>query len=241
MSTTAMTFPERPLRGIALHALLQLAALVLLAAVLRAAIGAEDLVRSAELLTLAGAVTLAACALLSLRAVSATTAARATLGSAALAALAMLALALATGDFGRGALALAAGAFLLVGSFGLTLALVAATLRDRLTAATLLIAVGALAAAAPLWLGPIAERFAPTGTLVDTIVAVSPLTYLAVLADHDYLRATWFYEHSVLGSLRYDYPTVVSQSVVYALPFAAAAALRLPHFSQSRFAKELFR
>jgi hypothetical protein len=154
--------------------------------------------------------------------------------------LTTLALAAATGALSGSALALAAGTFVLVGAFGLGLALAAAALRDRLAAATLLSAIGALAAAA-VWLGPVAERLAPTGALVSFLVAVSPLTYLAVLADHDYLRATWFYEHSALGSLRYDYPSVLSLSLVYALPFAATAALRLPVFSQSRLAKELFR
>lgn len=222
--------------------LLRFAAIIFLAMVLQRALGAGDLVRSAELLGLAGAVTVVACALLAMLAVDATPhSTGATLTWAALAALAVLLLAAATGAVEGSAAALAAGVFLLVGSFGLVLAVAAAALRDRLAAAAVLAALGVLAVAAPIWLGPIAERFAPTGMLVDGIVAVSPLSYLAVLADHDYLRATWFYEHSAIGSLRYDYPAAVSQSVIYALPFAAAGALRLPSFSQSRLAKELSR
>ena len=222
--------------------LLRFAAIAFLATVFERSLGVNELVRSAQLLTLAAAVTTAACTLLALVTVGgAPRRAGATLGWAAVAAVATLTLAAGTGGVDRSAVALAAGVFWLVGAFGLTLALLAAALHDRLAAATLSIALGALAAAAPIWLGPVAERFAPTGALVDFIVAASPLTYLASLADHDYLRATWFYEHSALGSLRYDYPTVLSQSVVYALPFAAAAALRLPYLSQSRLAKELFR
>jgi hypothetical protein len=232
---------ERPLRAIFFGALLPVAALALAATVLRAAVGAEDLVRSAELLVLASAATLAGCALVLARAAAAAPTVNAALAAAALTGLTTLALAAATGALSGSALALAAGTFVLVGAFGLGLALAAAALRDRLAAATLLSTIGALAAAAAVWLGPVAERLAPTGALVSFLVAVSPLTYLAVLADHDYLRATWFYEHSALGSLRYDYPSVLSLSLVYALPFAATAALRLPVFSQSRLAKELFR
>jgi hypothetical protein len=240
MTTAHTQLPQWPLRAIA-SAALELAALVVLAASLRAALRADDLVRSAELLTLAAAATVAACALLSASAVSGTRLPVLTMRYAALAAAAVLTLATATGSLERGAVGVAAGAFMLVGSFGLLLALAAALLRDRLVAAALVGPLGALAASAPLWLAPIAERLAPTGALVDAIVAMTPLTFLAVLADHDYLRATWFYEHSALGALRYDYPSVASLFVVYALPFAAVAALRLPNCSQSRLAKELFR
>lgn len=218
------------------------AAMAFLAILIQRALGATDLVRSAELLVLAGAVTIVACASLALLTVDAPThRAGGTLVWAALAALVVLGLSAVTGGVEAGSVALSAGVFLLVGSFGFTLALVAALLRDRLAAATLLAACGMLAVAAPIWLGPIAEGFAPTGMFVDALVAVSPLSYLAVLADHDYLRATWFYEYTALGSLRYDYPAAVSQSVIYALPFAAVAALRLRPFSQSRLAKEVFR
>jgi hypothetical protein len=190
---------------------------------------------------LAAAVTVTACAVLLVRAVSATLAAGSALRCAAHAALAVAILAAVTGRIVGSAAAVAAGAFLLVAAFGLLMALLSAWLNDRLTAAALAAVVSALAAAAPLWLGPIAERFASTGALVDAVVAATPLTFLAVLVDHDYLRATWFYEHSALGALRYDYPSVVSLFVVYALPLAAAAALHAPYFSQSRLAKELFK
>jgi hypothetical protein len=231
--------PELTLRAAWLHWPLRLAAIVLLAVVIGRAFGAEGLVRSAQLLALAGAATVTTWAVLMLLAVStAATPILATLRWATLGGLATGVLAVATGALARDAAALAAGTFLLGGAFGLTLTLAAAALRDRLAAAALALAVAGLATATPLWLGPIAERFAATPVLVDAIVAVSPLTYLAVLADFDYLRATWFYEHSSLGSLRYDYPAALSQSVVYALPLVAAAALKLPLFSKSRLAKE---
>jgi len=64
----------------------------------------------------------------------------------------------------------------------------------------------AACAAAPLWLGPLVERLGAAPGLVNSIVAASPITYLAVLADTDYLRAQWFYSHSPMGSLPFGYP-----------------------------------
>lgn len=59
-----------------------------------------------------------------------------------------------------------------------------------------------LAAAAPLWLGPAGARL----DLANAVVAASPLTFLSVMADYDYLHSQWFYAHSPLGSLRFAYP-----------------------------------
>jgi hypothetical protein len=56
---------------------------------------------------------------------------------------------------------------------------------------------------APLWLGPLAEHH-PFWT--DLSVFISPLSYLAVMADVDYLRSPWFYQYSPLGGLRFRYP-----------------------------------
>ena len=41
--------------------------------------------------------------------------------------------------------------------------------------------------------------------LTNFIVAASPISAFATALDFDILRTNWFYEHSVLGSLRYDY------------------------------------
>lgn len=70
----------------------------------------------------------------------------------------------------------------------------------------------ALCAAAPIWLGPLAERLGAAPGLVDSVIAVSPLSYLAVLAETDYLRVQWFYSHSPLGSLPFDYPGWVAST-----------------------------
>jgi len=219
--------------------LLELIVVAAVAAALVRALGAEDLVRSAELTSFAGAVTVIACLVLALLALDANGLPIATtVRWAALAAVATAVLAAATGPLTMPSAAVAVGAFLLVACFGVLLALAAALTRDRLLAGALLLGSASLAATAPLWLGPIAERFAATNGLANALVAASPLTYLAVLANFDYLRATWFYEHSAIGSLRYVYPHELSLSVVYAFPLVAAAALRWLHRSKSRPAKE---
>jgi len=59
--------------------------------------------------------------------------------------------------------------------------------------------------ALPIWLGPVAEAAGNPMWLTNLIVAVSPLSALAVALDLDVLRTNWFYQHSALGSLRYEY------------------------------------
>jgi hypothetical protein len=109
------------------------------------------------------------------------------------------------GDMGL-ALRLAAG----VGAVSLALVGVSRLLEDllgsRATARLGVLLVLGLLGAGPLWLAPAAERLGGSGLFADTVVAASPLTCLAVLADYDYLRGNWFYTHSVMGSLRFDYP-----------------------------------
>jgi hypothetical protein len=203
------------------------AALAAVGIVLPSVIAAEPLVRSALLAVTAGAVAAGAWIALVGEALAAGRATiRAALLWSALAAVATVGVAVADG-LDAAMLAVAAGAALLVACFGLLLAWSYACTRDAATASAISITLAGLACAAPIWLGPIAESFAERTAVVNAIVAVSPLTYLAALADFDYLRATWFYEHSALGALRYEYPSVWLQSVLYALPLAAAATLEL--------------
>jgi hypothetical protein len=61
--------------------------------------------------------------------------------------------------------------------------------------------------ALPLILGPLAEANAERRWLVAAVVAASPLSHLASQLDYDYLRAPWFYRHSELGALRFEYPS----------------------------------
>jgi hypothetical protein len=74
----------------------------------------------------------------------------------------------------------------------------------------------------PIWLGPIAEVAGNPMFLTNLIVALSPLSALAVALDLDILRTNWFYQHSMLGSLRYEYlPWVGYVAVLGVLSIAA--------------------
>ena len=82
-------------------------------------------------------------------------------------------------------------------------------------------------AAAPLWLGPAAElALADRPDAVDAVVAVSPLTHLAVASGNDLLRNQWFYQHSNLAGLRFDYPRLAPVLTAYLL--LAAVLLLVP-------------
>jgi hypothetical protein len=77
----------------------------------------------------------------------------------------------------------------------------------REASAWLTTAALAAVAATPLWLGPAAELASKTHPrAVDVVVAVSPLTHLAVASGNDLLRNQWFYQHSNLSGLRFEYP-----------------------------------
>ncbi len=103
----------------------------------------------------------------------------------------------------------------------------------RLALVALLAALGF----GPVWLGPAAAA-AGDGALRDAILAASPLVHLAVAADADLLRTTWFYAHTLLGSVRFDYPplaavvgadlAIAAGAVTYAL-WRARRAARAPH------------
>ena len=76
--------------------------------------------------------------------------------------------------------------------------------------------LGALLAAAPVWVGPALETWGSSARFTDFTVAICPLSYLSLLADHDYLRTPWFYEHCPIGSMRYRYPSALMLTAVYA-------------------------
>ena len=71
--------------------------------------------------------------------------------------------------------------------------------------------------ATPIWLGPLAEQTGNSAGLTNLIVAVSPLSALAVSLDMDYLRTGWFYKNSVLGSLRYDYLPWFAYAIIFTI------------------------
>ncbi len=64
-----------------------------------------------------------------------------------------------------------------------------------------------LSATSPLWLAPLLDQLQIARPLIDLLIGLNPLTWLAVLAEQDYLRSEWFYRNSPLGGMRYDYPT----------------------------------
>jgi hypothetical protein len=77
---------------------------------------------------------------------------------------------------------------------------------NRIEPARQFVAIGLVTLfALPIWLGPIAGAAGNPMLLTNLIVAASPLSALAVALDLDVLRTNWFYQHSVLGSLRYEY------------------------------------
>jgi hypothetical protein len=67
-----------------------------------------------------------------------------------------------------------------------------------------------LLAAAPVLLAPLAEShpssFSSSPWFGDALLAVSPLTQLAVAAGNDLLRNDWFYAHSALAGMPVSYP-----------------------------------
>ena len=67
---------------------------------------------------------------------------------------------------------------------------------------------------ATIWSGNWIEHIGSQNT-TDSIIAISPLTYLASMLDYDYLRSQWFYSHTPYGSLRYHYPHWLSYLIVY--------------------------
>ena len=79
----------------------------------------------------------------------------------------------------------------------------------RAVLATALTALGAL----PLWLGPVAAARGGESAVGGLALLCSPLVHLAAAADSDLLRIPWFYSHTVLGSMRFEYPDSVATAI----------------------------
>lgn len=88
--------------------------------------------------------------------------------------------------------------------------------------------LGAACAAAPLWLSPWVERGDGAAWLIHLALGISPLTYFAVMLDCDYLRSTWFYEHTPFGAYRYAYPSPLLLTFIHAALGAVAAGVGRP-------------
>lgn len=118
------------------------------------------------------------------------------------------------------------GVFILMLLLCSLLLLAQTLLGDEPRAALLVTLLASACSTAPLWLGPLAELAGSNQQLVDAIVAISPLSYLALLADYDYLRSAWFYQHTPFGGLRYNYPSTISLTSAYLTLTALLLAAR---------------
>jgi len=125
-----------------------------------------------------------------------------------------------------GAILVSLGAAVVLLLLGSLLLLALALLQDEAAALLLVTLLAAACCCAPLWLGPLVLRASANQSLVDAVVAASPASYLAVLADYDYLRGDWFYRHAPFGGLRYDYPSAGTVTIVYLALSATSLALQ---------------
>jgi hypothetical protein len=67
----------------------------------------------------------------------------------------------------------------------------------------------------PIWLGPWIDSYPLSQTVVDLIISASPLTHLTIMAEFDYLRSQWFYQHTPYGAIQFGYPTKLGSTVGY--------------------------
>lgn len=96
----------------------------------------------------------------------------------------------------------------------------------REAACRVVLPVLALLAALPVFLGPAAERLAARHpSSIDSVLAASPLTHLAVASGNDLLRNAWLYEHSNLAALAVSYPDALPLALCYAATATGAIAL----------------
>ena len=94
--------------------------------------------------------------------------------------------------------------------------------------ASALAALGTL----PFWLGPAAESLlARHPGIIDVLVALSPVTHLAVASGNDLLHNPWLYEHSNLAVLPVSYPGLGTLAMGYA---SACAVLALAVLASQR-------
>jgi len=97
-------------------------------------------------------------------------------------------------------------------------AVLALSQKDRRQAGITVLALLLVLTAAPVWLGPVL-LFLPDdlwrGTswpvsqwLASSILMLSPLTFLSLLIDTDFLRIDWFYQNTPFGGMRFSYPPI---------------------------------
>jgi len=114
----------------------------------------------------------------------------------------------------------------------ITLLLLAATivLATRRIPVPIAATLVALFTLLPLWAAPAVELAGNPVGFTNVVVASSPLTAFAVALDLDYLRSSWFYANSALGSMRYDYPVWLTVCLLLSL---LPLAVLLKEFTRS--------
>lgn len=112
------------------------------------------------------------------------------------------------------------GTALLIALFAALTVFLAQRLGDRRIAARIGLGTLLMSMTLPLWASPFVTLFGATRALVNAVVALCPVSYLAALAGVDYLRSDWFYRHTPFGGLRYDYPQAAYLSVFILLLLA---------------------
>ncbi len=86
------------------------------------------------------------------------------------------------------------------------------------------LAAGLVSTASPLWLAGALDQGLP---IADALVALNPLTALAIPSGTDFPRSDWFYRHSPLGSYRYAYPPLGALITAYSTVGIALLAMPL--------------
>jgi len=85
----------------------------------------------------------------------------------------------------------------------------------------------------PVWLSPLVELNGSLLWLTNTVIAMSPISAFAVALDIDIMRTGWFYEHSSIGSLRYEYPSWGTYFIAL-LTLAILSAMQTNHLQKRR-------
>jgi hypothetical protein len=116
---------------------------------------------------------------------------------------------------GRGGIHLAGGVLVLVLLLSALQTLIRCFTSSPGAGLTLVSLIVGAFLAAPVYLGVVAEQFSDRVLVANIIVAASPLSYLAGIVEFDYLRTTWFYQHTSFGGLRFEYPDGSLITAVY--------------------------
>ena len=122
---------------------------------------------------------------------------------------------------------LAGGVLILVLLFSAVQSLIRVYTSSHASSMTLFTLIAGLFFAAPLYLSVVAEANSQQTLVVDSILAASPVSYLAAIVDYDYLRSSWFYQHMPFGGLRFNYPTAGVMTVCYLVTTLVLAGVNI--------------